>query len=171
MTTQRGVGNFHLYNGQANHPPEKLLGQLKGAERDSFVEDIKPQLTQLKKYNYGKQIAAIEKLIFSPPTGPNSHHSHRPSTSSAAAAAYNSTRATGTAAAPPQGPAAMTPLDVTSAAPTPMLTTEDNSPESSGLPSANASTIDEGGESNGTTTGVVSKESGEGTPEVRIESV
>jgi mRNA-binding protein PUF3 len=31
---------------------------------------MKPQLISLKKYNYGKQIAAIEKLIF---TGPPSY--------------------------------------------------------------------------------------------------
>lgn len=43
---------------------EKVLGQLKGAEREALVEQIKPQLSQLKKFSYGKQIVAIEKLIF-----------------------------------------------------------------------------------------------------------
>jgi mRNA-binding protein PUF3 len=43
---------------------EKVLGQLKGAERDTLVEQIEPQLSQLKKFSYGKQIVAIEKLIF-----------------------------------------------------------------------------------------------------------
>lgn len=68
---------------------EKVLGQLKGPEREALVEQIKPLLSQLKKFSYGKQIVAIEKLIFDPtsPTGasfpgavssatpPNSHKS------------------------------------------------------------------------------------------------
>jgi mRNA-binding protein PUF3 len=55
---------------------EKILGQLQGAEKDSLIEQIKPLLSQLKKYSYGKQIVAIEKLIFDPnmpSSGPLSH--------------------------------------------------------------------------------------------------
>lgn len=55
---------------------EKVLGQLKGAEREALIEQIKPLLSQLKKFSYGKQIVAIEKLIFdpnSPATGPLPH--------------------------------------------------------------------------------------------------
>lgn len=63
-----------------------MLGQLKGAERDALIEQIKPLLSQLKKFSYGKQIVAIEKLIFDPSvtgpmgaasstTPPNSHKS------------------------------------------------------------------------------------------------
>ena len=48
---------------------EKVLGQLKGDEREGLVEQIRPQLSQLKKFSYGKQIVAIEKLIFDPSTG------------------------------------------------------------------------------------------------------
>lgn len=57
---------------------EKVLGQLKGAEREALIEEIKPLLSQLKKFSYGKQIVAIEKLIFdpnSPVNGPLPHTS------------------------------------------------------------------------------------------------
>ncbi|KAG0648220.1 Pumilio [Hyphodiscus hymeniophilus] len=97
-----------------NYVIQKLLAQLKGAERDAFVEDMKPQLISLKKYNYGKQIAAIEKLIF---TGP------QPFTPSAIS--------------PSQ------PIEINSGVPTPMLTNGQNSPQSSSLPSTNVSTIDD----------------------------
>ncbi|KAK2751795.1 mRNA binding protein puf3 [Onygenales sp. PD_40] len=51
-----------------NYVIQKVLGQLKGAEREALVEQIIPQLAQLKKFSYGKQIAAIEKLIYDPNT-------------------------------------------------------------------------------------------------------
>jgi mRNA-binding protein PUF3 len=98
---------------------EKLLAQLKGAERDAFVQDMKPQLLQLKKYNYGKQIAAIEKLIF---TGPQP---------------YITPSSLGT-------PISQTmPIEINSNAPTPMLTNGQNTPQSSSLPSTNVSTIED----------------------------
>jgi mRNA-binding protein PUF3 len=96
---------------------EKLLAQLKGPERDAFVEDMKPQLISLKKYNYGKQIAAIEKLIF---TGP------QPCTPSVTSPTTQSL-----------------PIEINSNAPTPMLTNGQNSPQSSSLPSASVSTIED----------------------------
>ena len=102
---------------------EKLLAQLKGAERDSFVEDMKPQLISLKKYNYGKQIAAIEKLIF---TGPQAYIG-----SSSVLSPTSQTL----------------PIEINSSAPTPMLTNGQNSPQSSSLPSTNVSTIDDPNES------------------------
>ena len=46
-------------------PLEKVLGHLKGGERDALVEQIRAHLLHLKKFNYGKQVAAIEKLIYS----------------------------------------------------------------------------------------------------------
>ncbi|OJJ43807.1 hypothetical protein ASPZODRAFT_145747 [Penicilliopsis zonata CBS 506.65] len=72
-----------------NYVIQKVLGQLKGAEREALIDQIKPMLSQLKKFSYGKQIVAIEKLIFdpnspmsAPPAGaissttpPNSHKS------------------------------------------------------------------------------------------------
>jgi len=80
---------------------------------------MKPQLLQLKKYNYGKQIAAIEKLIL---TGPQPF-----TTPSSAAAPTTHTM----------------PIEINSSAPTPMLTNGQNSPQSSSLPSTNVSTIDD----------------------------
>ncbi|KAL2002502.1 hypothetical protein VTN02DRAFT_6637 [Thermoascus thermophilus] len=47
-----------------NYVIQKVLGTLKGAEREALVEQIRPLLSQLKKFSYGKQIVAIEKLIF-----------------------------------------------------------------------------------------------------------
>lgn len=73
---------------------EKLLSLLKGSDRDQLVDAIKLQIAQLKKYNYGKQIAAIEKLVSSELL-----------------------------------------VDDNSAAPTPLLTTTQNSPQSSNAPS------------------------------------
>ncbi|KUJ11746.1 ARM repeat-containing protein [Mollisia scopiformis] len=102
-----------------NYVIQKLLGQLKGSERDAFVEEMKPQLLMLKKYNYGKQIAAIEKLIFN------------------GTPAYNITPSS-------VMPSNHTmPIEISSSAPTPMLTNGQNSPQSSSLPSTNVSTIDD----------------------------
>ncbi|KAJ5972830.1 Armadillo-like helical [Penicillium vulpinum] len=59
-----------------NYVIQKVLGQLKDAEREALIDQIKPLLSQLKKFSYGKQIVAIEKLIFdpnSPATGPLSN--------------------------------------------------------------------------------------------------
>ncbi|KAJ6151015.1 Armadillo-like helical [Penicillium chermesinum] len=59
-----------------NYVIQKVLGQLKGSEREALIEQIKPLLSQLKKFSYGKQIVAIEKLIFDPncpAAGPVSH--------------------------------------------------------------------------------------------------
>ncbi|CAI7573175.1 unnamed protein product [Penicillium bialowiezense] len=49
-----------------NYVIQKVLGQLKDAEREALIDQIKPLLSQLKKFSYGKQIVAIEKLIFDP---------------------------------------------------------------------------------------------------------
>lgn len=73
----------------------------------------------LKKYNYGKQIAAIEKLIF---TGPPTYIT------------------------PSSVMVPTMPIEINSSAPTPMLTNGQNSPQSSSLPSTNVSTIDDAAE-------------------------
>lgn len=127
---------------------EKLLGQLKGAERVAFVEDLKPQLLALKKYNYGKQIAAIEKLIFGQDDTQNS---------------------SGTSPIGPSG-AHTQPMEINSSAPTPLLTNGQNSPQSSSLPSANVSTIDDSADSasSGKTIIAVNEKS---CPEVIISGV
>lgn len=133
----------------ADNHSEKLLAQLKGAERERFVEDIKPQLLALKKYNYGKQIAAMEKLIFTSPPATHRSSSYPPHLAMMASST-----------------AQTLPLDINSSVPTPMLTMEQNSPQSSSLPSTNASTVD------GPTEPLNSKLLAENKlPELRIESV
>ncbi|KAF7616551.1 hypothetical protein AFLA_004610 [Aspergillus flavus NRRL3357] len=99
-----------------NYVIQKVLCQLKGAERDALVEEIKPLLSQLKKYSYGKQIAAIEKLVAdsnSPTNGtlphttsttpPNSHKSS-PQPSKRAVNGLDGCRAPVVGAAPPTPP-------------------------------------------------------------------
>ncbi|ESZ99333.1 hypothetical protein SBOR_0281 [Sclerotinia borealis F-4128] len=132
-----------------NYVIQKLLGQLKGAERAAFVEDLKPQLLALKKYNYGKQIAAIEKLIYGQDDSQQSF------------------------VTPPTGPTPGThtqPMEINSSAPTPLLTNGQNSPQSSSLPSANVSTIDDPTDSasSGKTVVAVNEKS---CPEVIISGV
>ncbi|KAE8349325.1 armadillo-type protein [Aspergillus coremiiformis] len=99
-----------------NYVIQKVLGQLKGEERDTLVEEIKPLLSQLKKYSYGKQIAAIEKLVAdsnSPSSGPLPHttsttppnsHKSSPQPSKRAVHALESCRAPVVGAAPPTPP-------------------------------------------------------------------
>lgn len=53
-----------------NYVIQKLLKVLKGSEWDDFVELTKAQLALLKRFSYGKQIAAIEKLIYCAPCPP-----------------------------------------------------------------------------------------------------
>lgn len=129
----------------ANALAEKLIDQLKGAERDAFVEDMKPQLVQLKKYNYGKQIAAIEKLIYISPDP-----------------CINPSELV--------GPNHTMPMEINSSAPTPMLTNGQNSPQSSSLPSTSVSTIDDPTDSNssGKTIGGIPEKT---CPEVVINGV
>jgi mRNA-binding protein PUF3 len=113
---------------------------------------MKPQLLALKKYNYGKQIAAIEKLIF---TGAQpSHQSQLPSYASNINMVPSTVSKT-------------LPLDINSSVPTPMLTMEQNSPQSSSLPSTNASTVD-GPTESASSKAMIGKAV---MPEVRIETV
>lgn len=103
-----------LQKSRTNFLLEKLLTQLKETEYDELVELIKPQLALLKRFSYGKQIAAIEKVVY---TNPLPHPQRQPNHLLPA------------------------PID-TSAAPTPPLLTGDaQSPQSSSLPSTNASSI------------------------------
>ncbi|TVY83494.1 Pumilio-like protein [Lachnellula suecica] len=126
-----------------NYVIQKLLAQLKDAERDAFVEDMKPQLIQLKKYNYGKQIAAIEKMIFTG-TGPQAQASFVPPTM---------------------------PIEINSSAPTPILTNGQNSPQSSSLPSTSVSTIDDPTTIDSTSSGKTIGDTDKSCPEVVINGV
>ena len=135
---------------------EKLLAQLKGPERLFFVEAIKPQLLALKKFNYGKQIAAIERIIFlnaapSHPSPPNSHTSYHsppsslPSTTSLPSSLPSSIpSSTGSlpSSTTSQSTTITYPLEIEgvinengSRTTTPQLTHGQNSPQSGSLPS------------------------------------
>ncbi|KAL8728588.1 MAG: hypothetical protein Q9166_005321 [cf. Caloplaca sp. 2 TL-2023] len=101
-----------------NYVIQTLILELKGAELDDFIETLKPQLAILKRFAYGKQVQAIESLLYTtvpPPSQPQQH--------------LNSL-------APP-------PIDTSaSAAPTPPLLTGDGqSPQSSSFPSTKASSV------------------------------
>ncbi|CZT05919.1 related to RNA-binding protein pumilio [Rhynchosporium graminicola] len=121
ITTLRSDGTspvqLMIKDQYGNYVIQKLLSQLKGADRDRFVEDLKPQLTQLKKYSYGKQLVAIEKVVQEQPLHPSK--------------------------SPTSFVAARMPIEIDSSAPTPTLTNGQNSPQSSSLPSTNASTIED----------------------------
>jgi len=106
----------HLIKDQyGNYVIQKILLQLRGSEYDNFVDQVRPQLQLVKRFSYGKQVGAIEKLVYGHP-GSNLHISN--------------------------GPHQPSHLD-TSAAPTPPLITEDaQSPQSSSVPSTNTSTVD-----------------------------
>ena len=93
---------------------EKVLNELKGPEREEFVELIKAQLALLKRFSYGKQIAAIEKLIYT--TSFPQHLTH-------------------TGQLPPA-------IDTSAAPSPPLLTNTAQSPQSSSLPSTHASSYD-----------------------------
>jgi mRNA-binding protein PUF3 len=57
-------------NANPSHPVvEKVLEQSKGTHRGALIRQIDPLLGQLKKMSYGKQIAAIERLIYHSPGG------------------------------------------------------------------------------------------------------
>jgi mRNA-binding protein PUF3 len=98
---------------------EKLLNQLDGPERESFIEVMEPQFAALRKMVTGKQIAAIDRLM----SAARSPVPSKPGSTSASSA--------------PATPGLQ--VDVNSAAPTPVLTMEPNSPQSSSPPSTDAS--------------------------------
>ena len=89
-----------------------MLNILHGPEREEFVVLVKEQLNLLKRFSYGKQIQAIEKILYSTP--------------------YPQ----------PMGNTLLPPTTDTSAAPTPpLLTDAAQSPQSSSLPSPHTSSI------------------------------
>ncbi|KAJ9154934.1 Pumilio domain-containing protein [Pleurostoma richardsiae] len=112
-----------------NYVIQKLLNQLDGPERESFIEEMKPQFHSLKKVSTGRQIAAIDRLI-SAVSSPTSESAGSPSGS-----------VNGSVSATTPGSPAL-PVD-NSVAPTPVLTMEPNSPQSSSPPSTNASAVEE----------------------------
>jgi mRNA-binding protein PUF3 len=113
---------------------------------------MKPQFISLKKASTGRQIAAIDRLIF-------------------AAASPVPSKLGSVSAACGSGPT--TPslqVDINSAAPTPVLTMEPNSPQSSSPPSTNASAVGEAIEDNAKAKVGAVKE-GDSGPEVQVQEV
>ncbi|KAL8668506.1 MAG: hypothetical protein Q9168_006868 [Polycauliona sp. 1 TL-2023] len=100
-----------------NYVIQTLVLELKGSQLDDFVEILKPQLAMLKRYSYGKQVQAIESLLYAGPAPLQPQQR------------LNSL-------APP-------PIDTSnSVVPTPPLLTGDGqSPQSSSVPSTNASSV------------------------------
>ncbi|KAL8767696.1 MAG: hypothetical protein Q9209_005876 [Squamulea sp. 1 TL-2023] len=103
-----------------NYVIQTLISELKGSELDDFIETLKPQLAILKRFAYGKQVQAIEALLYAALPPPSQHQQQR----------LNSL-------APP-------PIDTSTAAvPTPpLLTADGQSPQSSSVPSTNASSVE-----------------------------
>ncbi|KAF3935691.1 hypothetical protein ABW19_dt0207624 [Dactylella cylindrospora] len=66
-----------------NYVIQKLLFLLDEEDRDTLIEAIKPQLQNLKRFSYGKQLNAIEKLIAS--SSPSSGAASPPTHSTVAA--------------------------------------------------------------------------------------
>ncbi|KAL9036973.1 MAG: hypothetical protein Q9180_003990, partial [Flavoplaca navasiana] len=101
-----------------NYVIQTLMLELKGSQLEQFLDTLRPQLAILKRFSYGKQVQAIETLLYS-----NVPALHQPQQ-----------RLNGLA--PP-------PIDTsTSALPTPPLLTGDGqSPQSSSVPSTHASSV------------------------------
>ena len=118
-TTGESPSSTLLRDQYGNYVIQKLLNTLKGQEREEFVELIKAQIALLKRFSYGKQIAAIEKLIYT----------------SAFLSSQNNNLIPGA-------------VD-TSAAPTPPLSTGAAQSPQSSLPSTQANSIDEPQQQNG----------------------
>lgn len=100
---------------------ERLLECVDGPERDSFIQEVSVQCANLKKSGNCRPLTAIEKLLenaqVSASTDEPTSALKQPSTPG------------------PQGDSGAT-------AETPSLTTEENSPQSSGPPSTRSSTVD-----------------------------
>ncbi len=122
---------------------EKLLSQLKGADWDAFADDLKPQLCTLKRTANGRLIAAIERLLVAVAGPPHAMMSLNTE---------------------PTSPALQ--VDVSSVVPTPVLTMEPNTPQSSGPPSTNAGAAEESADDNNSK---VALDTTSPSPEVHVD--
>jgi len=98
---------------------EKLLTLLSGADRETLVEQIKPQLQALKKFTFGKQINAVRLVRVKQSNGTNMAQIEK--------LIFNN--ATTSQTASPLESALTTP---------PLLTTGAQSPDSSATPSTSS---------------------------------
>ncbi|KAI0180321.1 ARM repeat-containing protein [Hypoxylon sp. FL1284] len=136
LTSPDGNGNNQLQvvmkDQFGNYVIQKLMQHLTGPDLESFVEEMKPHFASLKKHSTGRQNTALDRLMSASSTTPGG-----PSFG---------TGMNGTSSAGPTTPSLM--VEVNSAVPTPSLTMEQNSPESSSPPSTNASVEESADDSN-----------------------
>ncbi|KAI0429196.1 ARM repeat-containing protein [Xylaria sp. FL1042] len=120
----------HLMKDQfGNYVIQKMVEWLEGPEKLAFVSEVKAYIPILRKQGAGRQNAGLDRL--------------------AAAVEAVSSTADSNGSATTAGTAPSTPslaVEVNSAVPTPLLTTEQNSPQSSSPPSTSISTTDEASE-------------------------
>jgi mRNA-binding protein PUF3 len=96
---------------------EKLLSKLENNEYRAFLDDFLPQFSTVKKTGSNKQIAAIEKILDERAIAREGHQNQEGRAGTLALASQTLH------------------VDVNSAIPTPTLTMEPNSPQSSSPPS------------------------------------
>ncbi|KAI1085638.1 ARM repeat-containing protein [Whalleya microplaca] len=130
LTTPHSDGtsplNVMMKDQFGNYVIQKLMSNLEPPDRESFIEEMKPQFANLKKVSTGRQITALDRLMTASSTIPTANNTNGVAASASTA---------------PLTPSLL--VEVNSAAPTPSLTMEQNSPESSSPPSTNDGTLEE----------------------------
>ncbi|KAI1154666.1 ARM repeat-containing protein [Nemania diffusa] len=137
FTTQDGDGPSPLQglvkDQFGNYVIQKLLDCLEGEQKASFAQEVQAVVPQVRRQGNGRQNTALERLISAceavPPTSASTNNTN----------GYPAS--TGTAPSTPN-----LAIEASSAVPTPLLSTEQNSPQSSSPPSTSISTTDEGSE-------------------------
>ncbi|KAM6540017.1 mRNA binding protein puf3 [Fusarium falciforme] len=117
----------HMMSDQfGNYVIQKLLKRAEPAEKEALKDKIRPLLDELKKSATTRQVEAISKHL-------------EDESESETATTPATTPASTPSATPALNTASALHVDVNSSTPTPVLTNESNSPQSSGPPSTNAS--------------------------------
>ncbi|PKS10003.1 hypothetical protein jhhlp_004627 [Lomentospora prolificans] len=124
---------FMMKDQYGNYVIQKMLHKLEGPDLEAFVEEMRPHLGALKKGSSSRQLQALEKLMVSqPPSATSKASSNSGSRAGSRPTSANLSLAPG--------------LQVDSTTPTPVLTMEPNSPQSSNPPSTNESAAGDGPE-------------------------
>ncbi|KAJ4325337.1 mRNA binding protein puf3 [Fusarium piperis] len=117
----------HMMSDQfGNYVIQKLLKRVESVEREALKDKIRPLLDELRRSGTSKQVQAISRLL-------------EDESESETATTPATTPASTPSATPALNTASALHVDVNSSTPTPVLTNESNSPQSSGPPSTNAS--------------------------------